>query len=108
MAFKSKYPLMEWSAIKEYMNQNRAYKDEARQLITKQLGFAPNLQASRSIELGLRHSLKLLDKGEISRKKLQRELYNATLMVQRNILRYVPEQAHRINANVAGRSFIRT
>ncbi len=108
MAFKSKYPLMEWSAIEAYMSENIAYKDEARHLITQQLGFVPNLQASRSIEIGMRHSLRLLEEGKITQDRFNRETHNCVKMVQRNILKYVPEQAHRVDANVAERSFIRT
>ena len=107
MAFKSKYPLMEWSAIEAYMSENIAYKDEARDLITQQLGFAPNLQASRSIEIGMRHSLRLLEEGKITQNRFNRETHNCVKMVQRNIIKYVPEQAHLVNTYKTSQSFIR-
>ena len=106
MAFKSRFPLIEWSAVEDYIYKYPRYKEQAQQLIKQKLGFTPNLQASRNIEIGMRHSLYLLETGKISQEKFNTELHNCTLMIKKNILRRVPEQAHLVNSQNAKQSFI--
>lgn len=91
---------------KEYLVENIQFKDEARGLLIKELGFEPDLRASIGMELLLRKTLKWRAEDGLSDKKFSSriELYANTTrsMIKHNI----PEQYHFVKDYITGRDIL--
>ncbi|MDH7911344.1 hypothetical protein [Winogradskyella sp. SYSU M77433] len=92
----NKHPLMSWSSMDKYLNTKPEYKDEARQLISKELGFKPNLQASMASEIQIRGSIERFHKGELPKEQLEKFVKNMAKYIEDVILEKFPEQAHLV------------
>jgi len=86
---------------KEYKTENLDYAEKARQIVCKELGFEPSLNASNLSELSLRKSLKRFDNGELTDKQINIHIGTFCNNVKLSILRSVPEQAHLIDKEAA-------
>ncbi len=80
--------------LKAYNTENIEFKDKARRLIIKELGFEPNLRASLGFELLIRHMLKNVYIGKLSKKKLRQHLLVLCNATRDSIRRECPEQVY--------------
>ncbi|MEE9361961.1 MAG: hypothetical protein V3U92_05125 [Cellulophaga sp.] len=94
---------MSWQRFeKEYLVENVEFKDEARRILTKELGFEPNLRVSIGVELLLRKTLKWRAEGGLSDEKFNSriELYANT--TRSMIKDFIPEQYHFVKDHKDG------
>lgn len=94
-------PPLRWSSLDRYFTERTEYAEKARQLITSQIGFEPDLRASEYSEILLRNSLELYNNGKISEKQLNNHISDFSNNVRLKILRHIPEQSHLIDRNLA-------
>jgi len=87
---------MSWASMDKYLNTKPEFKEEARQLISNELGFEPNLQASMMPEIQIRGSIERFHKGELSREKLKKHVNTMVKYIEDEIIEKYPEQAHLI------------
>lgn len=80
----------------KYLNTKPKFKDEARRLISKELGFEPNLQASMVPEIQIRGSIERFHKGELPKEQLDKYIKNMAKYIEGVILEKFPEQAHLV------------
>ena len=80
-----------------YLSQNAEYKDQARAIFTKELGFEPNLQASMLPEIQLRNGLKKYDRGELKKEALDKYIQSQTRFIRHTIAKKHPEQDHLLD-----------
>ncbi|KAB8155093.1 hypothetical protein EZY14_004205 [Kordia sp. TARA_039_SRF] len=83
--------------INSFLQENNnfiEFKDEAHQLIVKELGFEPIPQASKEAELLTRAMLKSLYSGKISKKNFKKGLIVNCNTVRGMIRKYYPEQVY--------------
>jgi len=59
-----------WVLEKFYLSDNLEFRTEARRIITKKLGFEPDIRISMNSELVLRKDLRKVAEGEISLEEL--------------------------------------
>lgn len=86
-----------WQNIDAYAIQDSEYSNEARQLLAKEIGFEPDLRASRVTEIKMRHSLKRLDEGKLTQDQVDYHIKAYANVIKRIILKDIPEQAHLID-----------
>ena len=97
MSFKKRAVSMDWEWLEEYDTQDVEFAKEVRQMLSKVLGFEPNLKASYHSEMRLRNALKRNKSGELADHKLQLQLNSACIVVNEAVFRQVPDQAHLVD-----------
>ncbi|WP_298511049.1 hypothetical protein [uncultured Kordia sp.] len=80
--------------LKTYNTENIEFKEKARKLVIKNLGFEPNLKASLGIELLIRKLIKNVETGKISKKDFKECLEVFCNAIRGMIRRRVPEQVY--------------
>ena len=81
-----------WNKFHRYSENDLEYKEEARELICKSLGFEPPIHISMMAELTFRQNLRKIASGKISYLVLQEQIKIQTdLIIQKFIPQYAPE-----------------
>ena len=81
-----------WNKFHRYNNDDLEYKDQARSIICKSLGFEPPIHISVVAELTFRQNLRKIALGEISNEVLNNQIEIQTdLIINQFIPNYAPE-----------------
>ncbi|GAB5476341.1 MAG: hypothetical protein Mars2KO_44400 [Maribacter sp.] len=83
-----------WEKVKRYGESDLKYKDLARALLTKSLGFEPPVQLSMLGEVAIRKTLREIDEGQDKQKTLENKISIYTDVINNVIPRYRPEYNH--------------
>ena len=83
-----------WDNIDTYATKDFEYADKARKLLYDEIGFEPDIRASRVTEVYMRGSLKRLDEGELTQEQVNIHIKDYANVIKKRILREIPEQAH--------------
>lgn len=60
-----------YKMVVQYSQENKEYKDNARDILCEHLGFEPDILKSLKAELYLRHLLKKIDDGKLPKERLK-------------------------------------
>lgn len=74
--------------LKDYYQTDLTYKDQAREIVCKKLGYQPPIELSVLSELCIRSSLKRYDKGEFDKKSLDEKINFHTNVINSVLLEH--------------------
>lgn len=92
--------VVKWSSLKRYFSERTEYANQARSLISEEIGFKPHIMASYYSEILLRNSLEVFDQGKITDTQLQKHIVAFSNNVRLKISRHIPEQTHLIDQEI--------
>lgn len=96
-----------WEKLENlYLADNIEYKDQARKLISTELGFEPDLRASMEAELRLRKMLKRHAEGTMSEKTLSSNIEAYSNVIRARIKKNIPEQYHLVKDYETAEDFL--
>ena len=88
---------MSWDRFDRYGKIDIKYKDQARAMICKHLGFEPPRPISIPGEMTLRKILRKMDNNEDVGDNLNYQLEVQTKLIRDRITKYAPEYSHLLN-----------
>jgi len=86
-----------WQRIQDYAEKDLEYKEQAREIICKSLGFEPPIHISMLSELTLRQNLRNISNGKITKDTLDKSIEFQLDFIKTIIPKYAPELNHLID-----------
>ncbi len=84
-------------SIQRYAENDLEYKVQAKELLTKSLGFEPPVLLSMKAEVAIRKTLREIDEGQDKQKALESKVSFHTDLIKKWIPKYAPEYNHLLN-----------